>query len=262
MKTPETPGARIHAFIICWSGHEEHARQIAGALESSVDFLTVIYSNPSEQPETGAGEWIRVSDDWFYGRKCAETLRLHAGDIMLHVTADAKSDDWPQLVRRCRSIHEQYDDLGIWAPDIEYTDYLTETVRIASLGDPRLLLVSQTDSIVWSMSAPVVRRLRELDYECNNLGWGIDWFAISHATANNLLVIRDMAVKIIHPRGTGYSDAHAISQMQEFLAQMTPQEKVQFALLDAFNHKERQPDFIESLRMRIKSITRPGRSDR
>jgi hypothetical protein len=234
---------RVHAFIICWPGKEESARKIAEALEHSVEYLTVIYSNTTDIIEKGSGDWVKVPNEWYYGKKCRECLRLHAGEIMLHITADTASPDWPQLVRRCRSVYARYENLGVWAPDIDYTDWNLETVKIAELNDPQLVLVAQTDSIVWSLSSPVVKRLQELDYECNNFGWGIDWFAISYAAANNFLVLRDMAVKIKHPKGTGYGGSLASRQMYLFLSQMTFQENVQFRLLHAFTDRTTKQGF-------------------
>jgi hypothetical protein len=249
-----TTSQRVHAFIICWPGQEESARRIADAVQHAVEYLTVIYSNQTETTEKGAGDWVKVPNEWYYGKKCQECLRLHAGEIMLHITADVATPDWPQLVSRCKSMHAQYENLGVWAPDIDYTDWNLETVRIADLKDSQLVFVAQTDSIVWSLSAPVVKRLQELDYECNNFGWGIDWLAISYATANNLLVLRDLSVKIMHPKGTGYGGSLASRQMYLFLAQMTPQEKVQFTLLHAYTDRTTKRGFRYSLKKALKAV--------
>jgi len=158
---------------------------------------------------------------------------------MLHITADVTTDNWQQLVRQCRHAHTRYEKTGIWAPDIDYTDWDTKTVKIGTIENTQLALVTQTDSVVWSMSTPVIRRLQQLDYECNNFGWGIDWLAISYAMANNLLVVRDLSVKIIHPKSTGYNSRLAADQLRAYLAQMTPQENMQYTLLQAYNSKSR-----------------------
>lgn len=244
----------VHAFIICWPGKEESARRIADAIQPAVEYLTVIYSNKNGTTEQGAGDWVKVPNDWYYGKKCQECLRLHTGEIMLHITADVVTHDWPQLVSRCKSMHVQYDHLGVWAPDIDYTDWNLETVKIADIKDSQLALVAQTDSIVWSLSAPVVKRLQELDYECNNYGWGIDWFAVSYAIANNMLVLRDMSVKVMHPKGTGYGGTLASRQMYLFLAQMTPQEKIQFTLLHAFTDKTTKRGLRYGFKQSLKAV--------
>ncbi len=247
----------VHAFIICWPGKEEASRSIADAVQHSVDYLTVIYSNTTDATEEGPGDWVKVPNEWYYGKKCKECLRLFAGEIMLHITADVTTPDWSQLVSRCKSLHAQYENLGVWAPDIDYTDWNLKTVKIADIKGTQLALVAQTDSIVWSLSASVVQRLQELDYECNNFGWGIDWLAISYATANNLLVLRDMSVKIAHPRGTGYGGSLASKQMYLFLAQMTPQERVQFTLLHAFTDRTTKRGLRYRLKQVLKAIVAP-----
>lgn len=233
------PLQSLHAFIICWTGKEEASRHIAEAILPCVDHLTVIYSNATDSDQDGAGNWIKVPDDWFYGRKCAKCLELNKGSIMLHITPDVTTENWPQLVRQCRSVHTLYENTGIWAPDIDFTDWVLKTVKIGTIKNTQLALVTQTDSVVWSMSTPVIRRLQQLDYECNNFGWGIDWLAISFAMANNLLVVRDMSVKVIHPKSTGYCSRLAAGQMRAYLAQMTPQENMQYTLLRAFNSTSR-----------------------
>lgn len=213
---------------------EVNARTIAAALVNQADHVTIIYSNGSEQDETGPGTWVRVPDDWFYGRKFRECLRLHRGGIMLQIQADAESDDWPDVVRRCRNAHIEHENLGVWGPELHYTPWNTALVRTGTLGTTSLALVAQTDGIVWSISGKVLDRLKQLDYDCNNLGWGIDWLAIACARANNLLVVRDLSIKVRHPITTSYSRDLAGQQMQAFLAQMTAQESDQYVLLNSF----------------------------
>ena len=67
-------GPSVWAYVIGWTGHEEHARQIAAAIEDHVDRLVVVYSHRSGTPLSGAGEWRQVSDDLSIGRETTPTL--------------------------------------------------------------------------------------------------------------------------------------------------------------------------------------------
>jgi len=250
MKNVVNQSQIIHAFIICWTGKEDSARHIANSIQSSVEYLTIIYSNTTGKIEEGAGKWFKVPNEWYSGKKFQKCLQLYSGTIMLYIAADVTTNNWPRLINRCRNTHAQYKNLGIWAPDIDYTPYNSKRVIIANIKESQFALVSNTDSIVWSLSNPVVRRLKELDYECNNLGWGIDWLAISYALANNLLVIRDLSIKIIHPKGTGYDQPLAQKQMTIFLNQLTNREKLLLSWLDTFTCRGTQ----QTLKTRLKCL--------
>ena len=207
---------------------EENARHIARAIEHKVDHLSVVYSNKAGTTETGAGHWVKVPDDWFYGRKFSECLRLHSGTIMLQIQADAASDSWHEVIDRCRQAYSLYDDLGVWAPDIDFTPWDMDRVKIARIPGTSFAAVLQTDGIVWSLSEPVIERMRRFDYEQNNLGWGIDWAAICYAFTHDLLVLRDTSICVTHPQGTSYDKPIASKQQTAFLSQMTLQEKIMY----------------------------------
>jgi len=109
--------------------------------------------------------------------------------------------------------------------------YPTDKVFISDFdSDNSLISVRQTDGIVWAMSERVIDRMRQADYSGNRLGWGIDGMAIAFAYANNMLVLRDTALLVDHPRGQGYGQEEATEQLMWFLNQMTPQEKIQMKI--------------------------------
>lgn len=250
MKNVVNKSQIIHAFIICWTGKEDSARHIANSIQPYVEYLTVIYSNTTGKIEEGDGKWVKVPNEWYSGKKYQKCLQLYLGTIMLLIAADVATDDWPRLIERCKKTHVKYENLGIWSPDIDYTPYNSKRVIIANIKESQFALVSNTDSIVWSLSNPVVRRLKELDYECNNLGWGIDWLAISYALAHNLFVIRDLSIKIIHPKGTGYDELRAKMQMNIFLKQMTNHEKLMLSWLNAFTWRGKE----QKLKTKLKCL--------
>ncbi len=224
----------LHTFIICWPGKEEYAEQISSHLVGGVDPVTVIYSTSDESVRNGSGTWVQVPNAWFYGRKFRRAAELSSADITLIIHADVSCTDWKRIVDRCKEIHEIVPSLGVWSPEVNFTPWDTPSVEISRDPENQLSFVTQTDGIVWSVSKPVLERLKELEYEENNLGWGIDWAAISFAYANNLLVARDLSVEVVHPRSTGYGYGDACGQMDRFLAQLSRQEQVACKLLSDF----------------------------
>ena len=70
---------KTHAFIICWPGKELDTEKIAKQIINYVDILTVIYSTKENSTLKGNGNWHKVSDEWFYGKKFNEILNLFKG---------------------------------------------------------------------------------------------------------------------------------------------------------------------------------------
>ncbi len=225
---------RLHAFIICWSGREEAARAIAAAIQAEVEFLTVVYSNDAAVPESGAGIWVRVPNAHFFGRKFEFCLHHFAGDVMLMIQADASCGDWKGLAGACRRRFAGEPLLGIWSPEVDFTPWATDKVQFGKTREGDLAFVANTDAIVWGLAGAVVARMRGLNYEGNNLGWGVELLAMAHAMTNNLLAVRDLSVHVAHPRGTGYDRAEAERQGNAFLEQASTQERLQLMLLVQF----------------------------
>lgn len=210
----------IHAFIFCWPKWEAATHHIAAALDGHVDHLTVMYKNDTGVDEIGPGEWRRIPSSCYYGWQFAESLRLNRGDVMLHVQADAGSGGWPHLVARCRDAFHGMPDLGVWAPNVDYTPWSPQLTQVRSLGGNGLAAVTLTDGILWALSRAVVERLGRLDYAHNNLGWGMGSAAAAMAMTNGLAVAMDLTLDVTHPKGSGYDQAKAQEEMAAFMGQL------------------------------------------
>jgi hypothetical protein len=221
-------GPRIHAVIFCWPGHVEKARAILAGVEKAAERVTVVDS--SEEPAPEDSRWVRLPRDHFYGRLFARALTLFDGDVLLQIQADASTDDWPRLVNTCRTRHAT-PTIGVWSPEIDHTWWPTSRVQLFDWAGAGLTGVVQTDGIVSSMTAPVVNFLSSLDYEQNNLGWGIDWAAAGYAYSAGLYVVRDRAVIVRHPKGSGYRHDEARKGMEDFLTQLPHRIQIQCMLL-------------------------------
>lgn len=217
----------VHAFIISWTGQEANALDLSAAIHSYVDRLTVIYSDSDQTHRHGFGEWVRVSNDWFFGKKFAECIKLFSGDIFFQIQADASFSRWDAIIENCRNAHKG--NVGVWAPDINFTPWTSDIVKLFDGPTRTTAHVMQTDGIVWSLDKRVVNRLAKLNLEQNNLGWGIDWVAIAFSYVSQMQVLRECAFTVSHPRGSGYSGAQAQDQMALFFQQLsTPEKEVIF----------------------------------
>ncbi|WP_238368358.1 glycosyltransferase [Mesobacterium pallidum] len=218
------PSKPIHAVIISWDGFQTQARAMAEGLHGAVDKLSVIYSNAQDREETGPGSWHKVPQSWFFGRKFQVSLTLNPHDaVMLQINADAQFDDWPAVVRQLRNAVDEVPDLGIWAPDLDWTPWLTSVVQKDTQRPDGLIDVVQTDGVCWALTPAVLSWLQKLDYSSNNIGWGIDWASSAHCHAAGLAVVRDPSLLIRHPEGRGYDGEEADRQSLVFLAQLDAQ---------------------------------------
>ena len=249
---------RMHAVIIGWEGKNDRARAIAASLAPAVSKLTVVYSNAAESDLTGPGDWLRVPNADFFGRKFHRAIEGFEGDIFLLVHADTDYADWPDLVRRCTHCFTALPTLGVWSPDFTYTYWGQQDVANLPLPVDGLVTVTQTDAIVLALAAPVARRLQQLDCGTNNLGWGIDHAAAAFARTTGHLVVRDQTILVHHDTSRGYMSEEAATQMWAYLAQLTLAER-DIVLLQ-LRHFLSQRDHRTSRYLRLRRIL--GRKDR
>jgi len=237
----DAPRFLLNVVIIGWQGFGEKAQHIAEGLAQAPDvLLRVIYSNAAEADETGPGEWIKVPNSHYFGLKFRRAVADFQGDALVIIQADAACDDWPQLLQRCRQAFAANAALGIWAPKIDYTPWTPERVDIRPDPSGSMTHVAHTDGIVTAFSSAVVRRLQALNYDDNNIGWGIDWIAICHCYTQGLQVMRDDGLLVLHPPSRGYDTRQATRQWLEFMGQMSAAEQSMFEILKRYTHEKKK----------------------
>ncbi len=231
----------VEVVVISWQGMGDRSRRIAAQVDGMPNVnLRIIYSNAAEAPEDGPGLWQKVSNTKFFGLKFEAALADCVSDVLLIIQADALFADWSQIVERCQARFGQRPQLGLWAPRIDYTPWTPERVDVRLLGDQGLTAVAQTDGVVLAFSRAAMDRLRQLDYGCNNLGWGIDWIAICHCYVRGLEVLREDDQTIMHPPSRGYGWRDAVLQWRNFMRQMNDQEQAMFQILLRFTAERRR----------------------
>jgi len=255
---------KTSAFIICWPGKEKNARYIAKKILNYVDQLVVVYSTKNNFLLSGAGKWIQVPDDWYYGKKFKKILQLNKCDTMLHIHADAFCNNWIKLVKDFKEANKIFPNLGVWMPkeknkkyfiysDIfneNYKKYLNTNFTTAldmnylrkkmskNLLD-RYSFVCQSDTTIWGITKKVILRMKKINYEFNNLGWGIDSASLAYSYCNNLIVVRDNSSSFKHQNHqlktkSNYNHVNALIQMNSFFNQLTFQEIVLLKLFHQY----------------------------
>lgn len=227
----------LHTFIISWPGQEAKAKFIYESILDHTDYVTLIHGDDTLPDILSMKDAVSTGSKGYYGQKFKRCLELNLGDTLLIISADAACEDWSSCLKRCKLFFDVQNNSGVWVPDIDFTPWTDD--RVVLFRDPHThyAIVAQTDAIVWGISGPVISRLQHLNYDDNNLGWGIDWAAIAYAFTHNLLVVRDYEVKVTHPKGSGYSRDDANNSMHKFLSQLTPIEKSQITLLSNFTER-------------------------
>ena len=110
-------------------------------------------------------------------------------------------------------------------------------------SNPEWLVVAQVDFNCWALSPRVVERMGMFDYSHNKLGWGTDWAALAFCFANRLLVVRDLAIKVDHPKSRSYDSSMAEEQMRLFLNQLfRPHHLFHFELHHSVPHSLQTPE--------------------
>ena len=224
-----------HVFIISWTGKHANSLAITRAIQSRVGKLTIVYSDrDASLVPNFPGDAIRTPDEWYWGKKFKTCLDACQSDLMLIIHGDATCADWAALIERCKAAFAETERIGVWAPQINYTPFPLSKTRLEKVASTSASIVAQTDGIVFALSADVMARLRALNYDHNKYGWGIGWAALAYTYANKLIAVVDESIQVLHPRERGYDDRAARHQMEDFLGQLTLEERLQFRLLDSY----------------------------
>lgn len=218
--------------IISWSGQHDKARKIYDDLSSASDGCQIIYSEPGEkkcfEPEYDS---IRRPDSSFWGDKFKTAVNACQDDTLLIVHADCQCRDWQALLNKCTHAFNHVPGLAVWAPLILGTPYPLRRTLLGNVEGTSLKKVAQTDGLVVALRRDVVKRMLDADYSQNVYGWGIDWMFVSFAQSAGNYAAVDTSIIVKHSVGRRYSDEEAISQMKEFLKQLTSAEKDEYRYL-------------------------------
>jgi hypothetical protein len=215
----------LHTFILSWPGFEEKARVLELAVTGATDHLTVIHSLTGPSTASVPDHWVVLPDGAYYGVKFKKSLGLCVGDVMVHIQADVQCEEWPRVLSQCKQAFVANPDLALWAPLVWWTPWSLQRTTLESSKKKPVHRVTMVDGIVWALGVVTRQRLEELDYSNNPLGRGIELAAAAFARAEGFLALVDSTISVLHPKGSGYSEAEAARQLNLFLDQLSEPEQ-------------------------------------
>src|SRR5262245_8946338 len=141
----------VAIVIISWTGQHQNASGIEKSLLIEFPDVSVLYSDQNDQFEVKdkgtTARWIQVPNTFFFSHKFERIIRNFNRRILLTITADARTADWPMLVRQCLSAFSQTPNLGVWSPSINFSSWIVEEFSLGRVGGTDFHRIYQTDSI-------------------------------------------------------------------------------------------------------------------
>jgi len=194
---------KIHPFIFNWKNQFDKTCKIEKSLKSVCDKVTVINSDDDHR----ISHWVNVGEDAYFTKQFTTALNLFDGDLFLHVQGDVEYNNWQGLIDDSIKYINYY-DAGIYAPNIDYTWWISKLVDLPlKTHHENIKVVSHTDETVWFITKDIIDSFykRKIDLSQNKFGWGWDLIMLSICFLNKKLVIRDYNHKITHPKHTNYN---------------------------------------------------------
>jgi hypothetical protein len=194
---------KIHAFIFNWRGQYENTLKLEKEfLNKGLYKVTVINSDDNNKKDN----WVNIGEDGYFGDQFKKALELFDGDIFFHVQSDITFYNWSAIIDAIITNWKIY-EYGIYAPNVDYTSWVSERVDKRIINYNNLREVSMTDCSCWAIHHSIINEFK-LKY-LNNIslskyGYGIDVSICAMAVKKSMLVLRDYDFTVNNPKNTGY----------------------------------------------------------
>lgn len=196
-------------FIFNWKNQEQKVLQKIQQLNDAGYNPIIINSDDTLRDKY---DWVHIGEQAYFTEQFNTAVNLFNSDLFIHIQGDASYDNWGQLISDAQKYFTIY-NYGIYAPDIDYTNWYAESVNINQLSD-NIWEILNTDSICWFIHKDIINEYEPIDVSQNKFGWGIDWYLIHISNAKNRKVIRDYNHKVLHPNSTNYDKEQATKELQ------------------------------------------------
>lgn len=254
----------IHSFIISWEGKHANAETIAQAIKNQSDHTTIVYSDP--KPDflfDPSFESLRRPNDLMFGDKFQACLANCKSEILLLIHADCNCEQWSSIVKKCRDAFDEFPDINVWCPLIDFTSYNIKATEISKIADSNLSIAAATDAIVVAFRSSTIDKFSTCDLDKNLHGWGIDWILACHTYASNMIAVIDRSIHVHHEKTRDYSHEIAREEMIEFLDGLTQGEKTLYKLLkDYIKSRKAERRQQKEYRRKMKAERRQQKEDR
>ena len=213
----------IQPFIFNWNNQFEKTCKIEADLLTIFDKVSIINSDDNKTKDG----WTNIGNQSYFTKQFLTAINIFDGDVFFHIQGDIQFDRWNELIESARKYYDKY-RWGIYAPNVDYTWYDSNNADIKAIeftDYSNLKMVSNPDCTVWFIHKDIINQLKNnpFDLSFNKMGWGLDLILCANSYAQKRPVIRDYDYKVIHPRGTGYKQQEAATEMMELIYKCTPE---------------------------------------
>ena len=201
-------------FVNIWPGRYVEGQKLLKEL-SKLGINNVVAIVSGENEIIDAHNIIYLDDDAFFGNQFLAAIKMFNSDILIQIQSDAIIHDIQNTIKSCVEAYTESHNLGIWAPDIDYTSWISEIARKkiflrsrkkAIQAKSSQIEVLNTDCTFWSLSNEVIEEFHKIDFRGIKYGWGLDLIAAAICRSKKLMVIRDLEIVVKHEKGTGYGE--------------------------------------------------------
>jgi hypothetical protein len=224
----------IQAYIFSWPKvHHRISKIVQDIKQCKISQITIVSSG--EHPYVYEDvNIVNIGDDAHYGEQFATAANIFQGDVFLQVQGDVTIGNPINLDKHLKTIFEN-PEIGVWTPHVNFTSWVDAIVHleydyqyhVKSLGQQykKSKVVLNTDCTFWAIRSNLIKEYLKTPLVKSKFGWGIDLTISSMTYARQMLAIRDRALKINHPRNTGYNQNFASNEWLEMYGLLDSQIK-------------------------------------
>ncbi len=212
---PEMEKIVMEKILCCILNHNENAKAIRWWEGLSPHFDTLILDSGSTPPCTHEG--ALVLDNIYYSglmNQAYELLKQRGYRWLMIVTSDIEIDDrnLSRLVERMQQVTGT-ENVGLYQPSCALSRRGRALYQSLCHYTGRLRRVNFQEGWFHMVCRELLDEVLPVDLTLNRLGWGIDLALCHFARLHRMLVLVDDRVRVIHPKGRGYSKSEAREQM-------------------------------------------------
>jgi hypothetical protein len=209
----------IQCFVFNYA-HFEEAKELFDAFTAEGLDTYLLNCKSPHDPDFEETDKIKKFPNIYYSGQWNEALKLLTGDVIFITNSDVRIRNYGRLINRMRNFYEKFGTkAGLYAPNHYWTPWTYNPALLEDVGSG-MKKVPATDSTIWSLCAPIARKVGPMDLGVNKLGWGIEILAAYYCSLEGKLVVRDYAVKCDHPRNTAYDRGKADREWRTMIEKM------------------------------------------
>lgn len=205
----------MEKILCCILNHNDNDNAIRWWEDLSPHFDTVILDSGSTPPCVHPGAMLL--DNVYYSglmNQAYALLKERGYRWLMIVTSDIEIDERNvgRLIERMQRLSSSK-NVGLYQPSCALSLRGRALYQSLCHYTGRLRHVNFQEGWFHLVCRELLDEVLPVDLELNRLGWGIDLALCHFARLHRMLVLVDDKVRVVHPRGRGYSKTEAREQM-------------------------------------------------